>query len=996
MATEKKFLEQVASYYLTNTDDMSGLTLVFPNKRSAMFMKKYMQEALVKTSTRPRFMPRFMTMGNFVAGFADSAEMQRDEQLFLLYDCYRKLLSELGRAEQLRDFDKFIFWGGMILDDFEDVDRQLVDASKLFKNLKDLKEINADYLDDEQKQIIRQLWGESARTEVVTEFWSHVGNTAGENAEAQFVALWQLLGRLYDAFKEALHSRGKDSSGGQYREAVAAVRDTDYEKLQEKRYGFVGFNDLSNSEVLMLKRLKDAGVADFFWDFDTPMLRLISEGHEGFRLRALKRSFPMPEDFDYQAVETLPEVEVIAVPSAIAQAKAVSGILEKWNEEGYISAANAINSAVVLPDENLLTPVLMSLPESIAAVNITMGLPFSSTPFASMLHSVISMQLRAREIRGRIHYYYADVLELLSHPHIQVIAPEAAEALKKELAESKQFNLDAQTLKENYPALDYLFSPVKALDNPNEICDYMFRLIDGLGTALKATGKAPQGGLPELEMLDYFRQGLERLNGLIAEYDITMNESTYFGLFEKLMQSRRIDMQGTPLRGLQVMGVLETRSIDFDNVVILSMNENSFPRKNYLKTMIPNNLRTGFGMTTIDRQDSLYTYYFYRLLSRAKHVRLIYDSRTGTFGAGEASRYIAQLAHIELPGKNKIAVTFRSLQLGSDYNSPQPICVGKSPEVLAHLRRFMPGGNGYLSASALKEYKNCRLRFYLRYVRNLRGEEDITDYITAADYGTIVHKVVEKLYGQYEGKEISEDIISSFINDETGLDNLIKETICEIYFGGKGSDGQYAMNAEGEMISSVIGLYVRRMLELEREQCKTVPFSFIKGEMQVKSPPAWKINDKLSVNFKMSIDRVDRLHDGRLRFIDYKTGGDKVTPAKTENLFKRERHDDNAVFQLLTYCIAYNDMADNTHKGILPAVYPFRIMSLNGAIPKIEIDGCEVNDYRQVEADFRSGLFGMIAEIFDETTAFDQAEKAESCKFCPFTELCGRVPPENY
>ena len=247
MTGNPKFLETVAHYILNSYDDLSGLTLVFPNKRSAMFLKKYMQEALVKTSATPRFMPRFATMGNFVSRFATRPEMPRLEQLFLLYDCYRRLLTGLGRDEQLRDFDKFVFWGGMILDDFDDVDRQLVDASKLFKNLKDLKEINADYLDDEQKRIVRQIWGESARTSAVTEFWTHVNNVEGDNPEARFVSLWQLLGDLYTDFKTQLHRRGYDTSGGQFRDAATIIHDSSAEALAQRQYAFIGFNDLSHS-----------------------------------------------------------------------------------------------------------------------------------------------------------------------------------------------------------------------------------------------------------------------------------------------------------------------------------------------------------------------------------------------------------------------------------------------------------------------------------------------------------------------------------------------------------------------------------------------------------------------------------------------------------------------------------------------------------------------------------------------------------------------------
>lgn len=992
MTDNRKFLDSVARYVLDTHDDLSRLTLVFPNKRSAMFLKKYIQDRLVRTSARPRFMPRFATMGNFVSRFATRAELPRQEQLFLLYDCYRRLLAERGREEQLRDFDKFIFWGGMILDDFDDVDRQLVDASKLFKNLKNLKEINADYLDDDLKRLVRQIWGDSARTTAVTEFWTHIKHTdEGENPETQFINLWELLGDLYKAFKAALHQRVADTAGGQYRDAAEVINGAPAKDLSSRRYLFIGFNDLSHSELIIFKRLKDLGLADFFWDFDGKFFEIALTGRLKSHVDKLRATFPMPDDFEAPTNDSLPEIEVVAVPSGIAQAKSTTEILERWENDGLIDASNAIDTAIVVPDEKLLMPLLLSIPETIPAVNITMGVPFSETAFASMLHSLIALQLRAREIRGRLHYYYADVIEVLSHPHIQVIAPATAESIKRDISKNNLFNLDALTLCESYPEVRYLFDPVKQHNDANGIYRYMTNLIGGLSEALSRNACAPQGGLPELEILDYFSKGIADIHRLIDSYGVTMNEGTYFALFERLMQSRRIDLQGTPLRGMQIMGVLETRALDFDNLIILSMNENSFPRKSYMRTMIPNNLRVGYGMNSIDRQDSLYTYYFYRLISRARRVKLIYDSRTGSFGSGEASRYIAQLEHFAAEGTIKSS----SMQFPSDFNAPEAISIPKDDEVMGYLKRFMPGGNAFLSASALKEYKKCRLRFYLRYVRNLRGENEVEDYISPSVYGTIVHRVVELLYTPYQDKFITEAVISGILDSPDLIDNTVAQTVFDLYYRNARYSSPDSMPAEGLVTCSVIGLYIRKMLMIERERCKQSPFRYVKGEKKVESPPAWQLTAELGVNFKMSIDRVDEISPGYLRFIDYKTGGDKVEPTTIEKLFRRERHDDEAVFQLMTYCLAYHDMVD-PECSIKPEVYPFRIMASTGEIPLIKIEGEEVNDYKQFESEFRERLTSMISEIFSRDVPFDQAEDPNSCTFCPFLDLCNKTVPERY
>lgn len=980
MNSDKKFLENIAHYLLNRYDDLSNHTLIFPNKRSALFLKKYMQDAL-KSDERPRFMPRFATMGNFVSRFATRPEMAESERLFLLYDCYRKVLSDLGREEQLTDFDRFIFWGGMILDDFDDIDRQLVNAGKLFKNLKDLKEINADYLDDEQKKVVRQIWGETARTAAVTEFWTHVNNVEGDTAEARFVNLWEVLGDLYNEFNARLVERGLNTPGGQYREAASIIADADKETLAKRHYSFIGFNNLSHSEILILKTLQDAGAADFFWDFDSALMSLAIDGQLGRQMRRLVQLFPMPEDFQPAVAESLPEIEVVAVPSCIGQTKAVSHILNEWSDAKIIATNDKINTAVVLPDESLLTPLMLSVPDTISAINITMGVPFNSTAFASMLHSIVSMQLRSRLIRGEVYYFYADVNDLLSHPHLQIIAPQKVEEIKWMISKDRLFNIKASMLCEKYPELAFIFKPVKDDKDHNEIYDYMVTLLDGLAAGLSDREEGHPEGFPETEALASFSAKLDELNRLIDDYRITMSENTYFSLFERLMQSRRIELQGTPLQGMQVMGVLETRALDFENLIIMSMNENSFPRKSYMRTMIPNNLRIGYGMTTIDRQDSLYTYYFYRLLSRAKKVKLIYDSRTGSLGACEASRYIVQLRHI---APESVKVTH--LSLPSEISTTQALTVNKTEEVMRELD-CLRSGKGYsrLSASALKEYHKCRLKFYLTYIKNLRGQNEIEDGISASTYGSIVHKVAEELYKDYEGKTLTKDILTKLRNNTDHINRVIDRVILEEFYSKAGFTSPENIPAEGAITASIISVYVNKMLEIDTQ---LAPFVYKKGEMLVKGP--WKINDDLSINFVMAIDRVDEIGADHLRFIDYKTGGDKAAPTTIDNMFKEGNYDASAQFQLLVYCLAYNDMVKEC--AIQPLVYPLRTLASEEKAPKFVVNGNEIFDYHTIESEFRERLFGVIEEIFDKNVPFDQAKTDASCMFCPFLDLCGRKP----
>lgn len=987
---QEPFLRITARYLTDSPDGIAGRTLVLPNKRSALFLKRHIQQLISERGPAPCIMPRFMTVERFISQFSDRPLMPRRERLFLLYDCYRKVLMESCRIHRLPDFDKFIFWGEIILDDFDEIDRQLVDASMIFRNLHNLKEISADYLDDDVKELLSRFWGEPQGIAAATEFWHHIRQDADEDSpQTEFINLWEILGQLYEKYSTELDMRGLQSPGGLYRTAACTIDLMSHDDLSRLNCSFIGCIDFSRSELHILRRLRDCGAATFFWDFATKALDLAADRRLASQITVLKKEFPAPADFDLITVTSLPEVNVFSTPSDVAQARQITPILRSWAERGLIDGLSAINTAIIVPDESLLGPVLLSVPESIPAVNITIGMPFSSTAFASMLKSVIAMQLHARKIHGITHYYYADVIQLISHPHIQTIAPREADELKAYISSTRTFNIDAKDLADRYPALSFIFSPIKTNDDPQVTRDYLTGLIDGLGEALsKCQTDNGAHRLPELQMLEYFRDEINDINRLISLYDIMMSDSTYFSLFERLMRTRRVDLQGTPLRGLQIMGVLETRALDFDNIIILSANDKVLPSKGSVKTMIPNNLRIGYGIPPIDHNETLSTYYFYRLISRASEVALIYDSRSMSLGAGEPSRFIAQLQYLMPADRFKK----HNVIFGSDFTSPAGLSVYKTPEIIGRLENFYPGGNSWLSASALKEYKKCRLSFYLKYVRNLRGEDKSDDFITPADYGTIFHKIVEVLYKPYENKLITPEIISGLLDNTEYIDDLISQTIYEIYYSNVRYASVENLPAEGQHTSAIISAYLRRMLSLELEMVRQQPFTYIAGEMNVRG--YWRITDSLSVNFKMKIDRVDRLAADHLRFIDYKTGKDTIKKTSCQRVFQRGIDDHDAVFQLLTYCMAYADIKGSA-EAIAPVVYPFRVMTADNAIPRTVVDDVIVDDYHVIEDQARPMLMSLIEEIFSPDTPFDQADDTSKCGYCPFSDLCGRSVARN-
>lgn len=641
-----------------------------------------------------------------------------------------------------------------------------------------------------------------------------------------------------------------------------------------------------------------------------------------------------------------------------------------------------------MPDPSLLMPVLFSIPEEISSINISLGLPYRSTNFASLLRSIVSMQIRARIIRGIPHFYFEDVVSVLLHPHIQLIAPAAAQVLTEKIAAEKVYNLSASYISTTAPELSAIFTPVHGLTDASAVSAYLISLLDWLGEKIEEKTDG-QGRRFESMALKYFREETLATTALIEQYGVSMSERTFLHLFERLFSSRALTVNGTPLRGLQVLGVLETRALDFDNVAVLSMNERIFPRKQYSKTMIPGALRAAFGLPDFDSLEATYAYCFYRLIVRAKKVTLFYDSRSEALGGGEISRYISQIRYL-MPS---LQPTIRSLTPGAVPEETAEISVAKSEAILKHLDALKKGGRYRFSATALKAYRKCPLQFYLQYVRRMRGSDELADFISAADYGDIVHKSIQTLFEEKADSIIDTQFIDTLLSESNPI---IAKTVRSIvaskcYPQYVADDGMSPLPPEGELCCEVVDAIVRSDLQAEREAYCHPSFQFVANEWEFDKP-AWKIDDNLAINFYMSIDRADRIDAHSMRFIDFKTGNEATT-ASIDQLFDGSSIDTDGIFQLLTYCEAYAAMVD-ADIDIMPMIHPMKELAKSGKLEKISIDGVVLDSYKQISDVFRPRLHAMIKEIFDPDVPFTQCADSSRCAFCPFLSLCGRVVPK--
>ena len=988
------FLRQVARVYLGHeAAGMMDYCFVFPNKRSGVFFRHHL---ISLAQGKPLILPAIATIGDVTAELSTLSEASRLDQLFTLYNEYRTISNDIA------DFDRFLFWGEMILSDFNDVDRDLVDPEKLFVNLRRYREVSANYLTDEQKEILSRYWGEQFDAPSPEQFWNHLHYDRPTELEQKFLKLWEVLAPLYDRFTAALRSRGTGSSGMIVREAVERLRTVPTSALRHKRYIFVGFNVLNLSELRIFGNLRARGVADFYWDVASPAFS--APGNKAARfLRRNAECFPSLYPLDEDTPQA-PRIKIIGVPSGVGQAKTVGRQLDRWIDDVTVAdPSDAISTAVVLPDEGLFIPMIHAVPPRFTALNVTMGLPLRSTSFASFISTVVSMHLRAhRSGEEGWQFFFEDVKTLLTHPLLRRLDRVGCDALMHLISDRRLYMVPAETAASVAPGLAFVFTPI-ADNNLPEAVDAYFRtllttLLDAIapesGVAVDGEGEesAPERVVSDVEAyyIECYLRALDDLRAAIRRHSMSMRDITFIQLLQRAIGGATVSLAGEPLAGLQVMGVLETRVLDFDNIIILSMNERVFPRKHYTRSFIPDTLRRAYGMATTDHQESIYAYYFYRLISRARNVTLLYDARSSGGRSSEMSRYIAQLLYL-FP---QVEVTHRLDSYDIGIPSETRIVIEKSPEILARLEAFRTPGGRSLSASSVNDYINCPLSFYLKRICGLDLDEEVIDYMDSATYGSILHEVAEKIYKGLRGDapevKVTAAMLERVLGDSPALDRLITGVVNH-RFNRRDEGDLTPLVGEAKVLGKVMRHFITLML---REEMKAAPFDFIDGEHCIKG--TFEVRPGLSVNILQYIDRIDRVYpegkygiptEGNIRIVDYKTGSDQTSFSGMDDLFDNTiQSRRKAILQLLFYCNAY--ARELRYEGPMqPMIYRFATISTKGLTP-LSLNRQPLEDYHTVNNDFLARFADTVAEIFDPAVPFVQAPDDHNCRFCSFKEIC--------
>ncbi|WP_303187025.1 PD-(D/E)XK nuclease family protein [Bacteroides finegoldii] len=954
------FLQLVAhDLYTKIGNDLSRTVLVFPNKRANLFFNEYLAEE----SDQPIWSPAAMSISDLLQKLS---VQKAGDPIRLVCELYKVFKEETESRETL---DDFYFWGELLISDFDDVDKNMVDADKLFSNLQDLKNLMDDYefLDEEQEEAIRQ-------------FFQNFSIERRTELKEKFISLWDKLGIIYHRYRENLAELGIAYEGMLYRNVIEQL-DTD--RLKYDKYVFVGFNVLNKVEKEFFQKLQKAGKAMFYWDYDLFYTQRISKHEAGEFIKRNLIDFPneLPESY-FDIFRKPKKIRYISASTENAQAR----FLPEWVKATQTHTTQIVSekeNAIVLCNEALLLPVLHSIPQDVQNVNITMGFPLAQTPVYSFINAAMELQTNGyRPDTGR--FTYEAVSKILKHPYTRQLSDHATR-LERELTKTNRFYpLPSELKKDDF--LTILFTPQS---NIRELCDYLLRLIKSISILYRKEGEYDDI-FNQLYRESIFQSHLKinRLYSLIESGELSVRTDTLKRLITKVLTASNIPFHGEPAIGLQIMGVLETRNLDFRNLIMLSLNEGQLPKAGGESSFIPYNLRKAFGMTTIEHKNAVYAYYFYRLIQRAENITLLYNTSSDGLNRGEESRFMLQLL-VEGPHE----ITREYLEAGQSPQNTLEIQIEKTPEILRRLYRAYDTAQPesvILSPSALNTYLDCRLRFYYRYVAGLKTPDEVSAEIDSALFGTIFHLSAQLAYTDLtaNGKMIQREDLERLLRDEIKLQGYVDQAFKQELFK-VAPEEKPEYNGVQLINSKVIVSYLKQLL---RNDLQYTPFEMVAMEKKVSEKITIQTAlGPLTLRLGGTIDRMDA-KEGTLRIVDYKTGGSPKIPANIEQLFTPSETRPNYIFQTFLYAAI---MSRKQPLMVAPALLYIHRAASESYSPVIEMGEprkpkIPVNNFAFFEDEFRERLQALLEEIFDEKEPFTQTEDIKKCAYCDFKAICKR------
>lgn len=980
----KAFLKIVAKDMLEKYGtDMSDIAVVFPNKRASLFLNNY----LAQLAHKPIWTPTYITISDL---FRRHSDLKVADPIKSICDLHKTFVKCTGIDETL---DHFYGWGQLLLADFDDVDKNMVDAKQLFANLSDIHELDdVSYLTDYQKEMIRK-------------FFSNFSDDHNSELKKRFLQLWCHFYDIYTEFNQRMTEQGLAYEGALYRSVVS----NESIEFRHKKYLFVGFNMMQVVELNLLNRLKKQGKAAFYWDYD--QYYMDGNNEAGHYIRQYLPYYPnelaeYPQQEIYNNMTKNKDITYISAPTENIQARYVNSWLK---ENGRYKMGR--NVAIVLSDESLLQSVIHSLPQEVGSVNITIGYPLQQTPFYSLIQQLIQLQGIGHSKQGdtyRLHY----VLIALRHPYTRYISEKYTELLAK-LDEQKRFYPSREFLSlDGDEGLTLLFRNLEEATASQD--EYNRKLITYLLDVLRTIGTHAKELNDPLFHESLYRTYtlLNRLQDLIIAGDLQVDIITLERLIQQLIQTTSIPFHGEPAEGIQVMGVLETRNLDFDHILILSCNEGKLPKGVNDSSFIPYSLRKAYGLTTVENKVAIFAYYFHSMLQRAHDITLTYNNATEDGQSGEMSRFMLQMMV-----ESQHSIRRKTLVAGQKPLRPTYSDAQKTDEVMAVLDNIK-----MITPTFLNTYQRCQKQFYYKYVKGLLEPDEIDeDEVDNKIFGNIFHRAAELFYYTFASKDdiatddqgkqrlirpivITADNLDHALKDTSLVYRLVDQAFREELFKVSSSDYHPKYNGLQLINKEVIASYLRQLITIDRRQA---PFTIIGMEIVVSTTlgVATARGQKL---FRIGgfIDRLDSVATSgnpsvlgnlaeRIRVIDYKTGRSRTShPKDIEEVFSTQplaigKHNDYYLQAILYSLIVKNDRRYNpAQEPVSPGLLFIQNAGADDYDPTLKLGKELLTDVAPLETEFTDHLRSLLADIYDPALPLKPTEDKKRCVFCPYAALC--------
>jgi ATP-dependent helicase/nuclease subunit B len=925
--------EQIKSAHGNNLNDV---VIVLPSQRASLFLKKDFS----KLYSNPIWAPEILTIQRFSERLSGLTPLDNISLLFKLYDTYKKVFTE-----EVETLESFMKWGSMMLNDFNEVDAYMVDAPSMYSNLSDIKEI---------------------------EEWSFNSKELTK-LQSKYLHFWKKLGDLYTLFSQQLLSEKFGYSGLISKTAATKVHDYIAANSENKIY-FAGLNALSKSEQLIISSIVNGKIGEVFWDADKYYLN--NPKHEaGMFIRNMMNNISSRDELIIDKLSNEEkQLEIHALPIQTAQVKYVGELLSQI----YQLDPDFENTAVVLSDESLLLPLLYTLPEEVKEANITMGFPFSRTPLFALVELYLHMINKSKESGNKLQLYFRDVLRFLNHPYVKRLSQEdSGNSIRNFLIKSNAVYVSMDSIIKHVesPLADRL-TAIKFLFE-KQIKEDSKYLLNSLNSFLGLLGEAYSDidrHQLENEYFIHYKNILNRLEEAMGKREEAISFEVFKVLHRMLAYSESLSFFGEPLKGLQIMGILEARAIDFKHIIMVSLNEGSMPKRDKNHSFIPFDLRNHFELPGTKEKEAIYAYHFYRTMQRSATVHLLYvNSSAEGLKTSEKSRYLTQLQsglHFQDIQENRVNIPVVISNVGED------IC--KNEYVNGRVKQLIERG---ISPSAINVYNRCSLDFYHTYILGIQEEEEVEENIENSTFGILVHRVLEKLFQPYLGLDFN----------SKEIDNLFKQVRLATIeaFDEKNYHAETLQYGKNLLTFNVVQDQVFTFLKQHQQELKQheekgekVKILYLEKFLGREMSIIFQ-GEKLSVKIHGNIDRVD-IRGEDIYLIDYKTGSVKPEDVKAinsvEDFFKG--YSTSKALQMLAYTWVLKSHLENesiTYDGIVAGLYSMRRIKA-GLIPlKTKHDKLIKDDLLQLFEDF---LNAFVEDLFDENKTFSHNPESKYCRVC--------------